>query len=130
MADHGTYKPATQTIHGVIVENKSGRLAIRGRVVVDATGDGDVAARAGVPFEVGRPSDGLAQPATLFFKCLNMDWPRAFDYVVRNYAALVDRAKAEVGQDFVLGRPLLRERQPLAGVGDEVLFSDLAEREE
>ncbi len=38
--------------------------------------------------------------------------------------------EAIVGQDFVLGRPLLRERQPLAGVGDEVLFSDLAEREE
>lgn len=38
------------TIKGIIVENKSGRCAITARVVVDATGDGDVAARAGAPF--------------------------------------------------------------------------------
>ncbi len=35
---------------GMIVENKSGRQAIFGKVIIDATGDGDVAARAGVPF--------------------------------------------------------------------------------
>ncbi len=35
---------------GVIVENKSGRQAITAKVVVDASGDGDVAARAGAPY--------------------------------------------------------------------------------
>ena len=35
---------------GVIVENKSGRQALLARVVVDASGDADVSARAGVPF--------------------------------------------------------------------------------
>ena len=35
---------------GVIVENKSGRQAIFSKVTVDASGDGDVAARAGAPF--------------------------------------------------------------------------------
>jgi len=35
---------------GLIVENKSGRLALMARVVVDASGDADVAARAGAPF--------------------------------------------------------------------------------
>ncbi len=35
---------------GVIVENKSGRQALMAQVVVDASGDGDVAARAGAPF--------------------------------------------------------------------------------
>ena len=38
------------SIRGVIVENKSGRQALMARIVVDASGDGDVAARAGVPF--------------------------------------------------------------------------------
>jgi hypothetical protein len=38
------------TLRGVIVENKSGRQALLGKVTVDATGDADVAARAGVPF--------------------------------------------------------------------------------
>jgi hypothetical protein len=37
-------------IRGVIVENKSGRLAMFGKVVVDASGDADVSARSGVPF--------------------------------------------------------------------------------
>ena len=37
-------------VTGVIIEDKSGRRALLARVVVDATGDGDVAARAGVPF--------------------------------------------------------------------------------
>ena len=36
-------------VRGVIVETKSGREAIRAKVVVDATGDADVAARAGAP---------------------------------------------------------------------------------
>ena len=37
---------------GVIVESKSGREAIRARVVVDATGDADIAAFAGVPLRI------------------------------------------------------------------------------
>ena len=37
-------------IRGVIVENKSGRQAMFGKVIIDASGDADVAARAGVPF--------------------------------------------------------------------------------
>jgi len=41
-------------LEGVIIENKSGRQAILAKVVIDATGDGDGAARAGVPFVKGR----------------------------------------------------------------------------
>lgn len=37
-------------LQGVIVENKSGRQALLGQVTVDATGDADVAARAGAPY--------------------------------------------------------------------------------
>jgi hypothetical protein len=55
-------------VRGLIVESKSGREAILAKVVIDCTGDGDVAARAGVPFELGRPYDGLCQPMTLMFE--------------------------------------------------------------
>jgi len=50
---------------GAVVENKSGRQALLGAVTVDATGDADAAARAGVPFwqtcaeEAPRLGDGL-----------------------------------------------------------------------
>jgi hypothetical protein len=39
----------------VIVENKSGRQAIAGKVFIDCTGDGDLAAQAGCTCEYGRP---------------------------------------------------------------------------
>jgi hypothetical protein len=44
-------------LKGIIVENKSGRSALFSSVVVDASGDGDVAARAGVPFWQADPDD-------------------------------------------------------------------------
>ena len=37
------------TVRGIFVENKSGRQAVKAKVTIDATGDADVARRAGVP---------------------------------------------------------------------------------
>lgn len=37
-------------VKGIVVENKSGRSALLARMVVDGSGDGDVAYRAGAPF--------------------------------------------------------------------------------
>ncbi|MBN2584359.1 MAG: FAD-dependent oxidoreductase, partial [Planctomycetes bacterium] len=49
--------------------------AVTAKVVIDATGDGDVAARAGCRYELGRPSDGLLQPMTLMFEVRGLgDW--------------------------------------------------------
>ncbi|EIP98170.1 flavoprotein involved in thiazole biosynthesis [Opitutaceae bacterium TAV1] len=53
-------------VTGVFTESKSGREFIRARIVIDTTGDGDVCARAGCPFEHGRPGDGKTQPMTLY----------------------------------------------------------------
>jgi hypothetical protein len=53
-------------IRGVFTASKSGVEYIEANVVIDATGDGDVAAAAGCEFEQGRPYDGLTQPVTLF----------------------------------------------------------------
>ncbi len=62
---------------GLITESKSGRRAYRARVVIDGTGDGDVAAYAGAEFFKGRESDGKMQPATLMFKVAGVDMSRA-----------------------------------------------------
>lgn len=64
-------------IIGVIVQNKNGRGMICAKCVVDATGDGDVAASAGVPYFKGRESDGKMQPCTLMFKIGGVDYARA-----------------------------------------------------
>ena len=60
-------------IKGIITESKSGREAIMANVIIDASGDGDIAARAGVPYQKGRASDGKMQPMTLMFKVAGVD---------------------------------------------------------
>ena len=57
---------------GVVFESKSGPVVIRARQIVDCTGDGDVAAAAGAPFELGR-DDGLVQPMTLMFRMVDFE---------------------------------------------------------
>jgi len=90
-------------IQGVIIESKSGRFAVLARQVIDATGDADVAARAGVPFRMGRDGDKLMQPFTLFFKCLKMDWRKTIRYVHEHAAELREKVKEKVGTGFILG---------------------------
>ncbi len=53
---------------GVVIESKAGRQAVMGRAIIDCTGDGDVLARAGCEYEIGRTSDGMIQPMTLMFE--------------------------------------------------------------
>lgn len=66
-----------QTIKGVITESKTGRSAVLADIVIDASGDGDIAARAGVPFVLGRESDNKMQPMTLMFKVGGLDPERS-----------------------------------------------------
>ncbi|MGP4052463.1 FAD-dependent oxidoreductase [Streptomyces sp. 2A115] len=65
----------------VVFETKSGPVAIDAGVVVDGTGDGDVAAACGAPYEIGRPEDGLVQPMTLMFRVADFLRPRFAEYV-------------------------------------------------
>ena len=64
-------------IKGVIVESKSGREAIFAKRIIDCSGDGDVAARAGAEFQKGREEDGKMQPVTLMFRIGGVDYTRA-----------------------------------------------------
>ena len=65
-----------RTIKGIRVLTRSGIERIAAKVVIDATGDGDVAAKAGVSCDFGNPELGKVQPATLFFHINNVDTPR------------------------------------------------------
>lgn len=55
-------------IKGVVFETKSGPVVIHAKTIVDCSGDGDIAALAGAPYEIGRLEDGLTQPMTLMFR--------------------------------------------------------------
>jgi hypothetical protein len=71
----------------VFIENKNGRQAIRAKVFVDATGDGDLARHAGLPFEI---RDGL-QPPTTCAKISGL--PKSAGGMLR----LIDRHREEFG---------------------------------
>lgn len=60
-------------IVGIKTASKSGVEEINAQVVIDCTGDGDVAFRCGVPFEMGNEELGLIQPATMFYHISNVD---------------------------------------------------------
>lgn len=60
-------------ITGIVVEHKSGRQVILADVVIDCSGDGDVAARGGAAWEKGRTGDGLVQAPTLVFRIGGVD---------------------------------------------------------
>ncbi|HEY5900252.1 MAG TPA: FAD-dependent oxidoreductase [Burkholderiales bacterium] len=70
-------------VEGAVLETKSGPLAIRARVTVDCTGDGDLAVQAGAPFEIGR-ADGLVQPMTLMFRVVEFQ-RQAFEAYVTQH---------------------------------------------
>jgi len=55
-------------VKGLLVETKSGRLAVKAKVVIDATGEGDVAFRVGAPMLNRSPNCGVA------FAIKNVDW--------------------------------------------------------
>jgi hypothetical protein len=71
-------------VKGVVFETKSGPVVIHARVVVDCTGDGDIAASAGAPFEVGRQEDRLVQPMTLMFRMVEFE-RAAFETYVKEH---------------------------------------------
>ena len=62
----GVVMASDDRIEAVLVETKSGRFAIRGRIFVDGSGDGDLSAWAGVPYEVGDGDGNMLYPSTMF----------------------------------------------------------------
>ena len=67
---------AGASLEGLLVATKEGLRAMEGKIVIDATGDGDVAWFAGAPVDKGR-ADGLMQPVTLEFTLDGVDESRA-----------------------------------------------------
>ncbi|MCX8025000.1 MAG: FAD-dependent oxidoreductase, partial [Thermanaerothrix sp.] len=64
-----------ENIRSVLLATKSGFFRIRPKVVIDATGDADIAALAGVPYESA--TNGPIQALTTTFRLLNVDTQRA-----------------------------------------------------
>ncbi len=70
---------SNKELKGLIIESKSGREAVLGKVVIDATGDADVSAKAGVPFIYEPPGS-----SSLEFRMGNVDLQRTYEYFKEN----------------------------------------------
>jgi FAD dependent oxidoreductase len=88
-----------EKIMGVIAVNKSGFVKLMADVIIDASGDADVAAKAGVPFESAE--DGPVQSLTTTFKLMNVDTDKAKDVKKEQLHALMDKA---IKEGYVLPR--------------------------
>ena len=102
------------TVRGVIVESKSGRQAILADVVIDATGDGDIAARAGAPYEMKEKEN--IQPGNLIFRMDNVNVDKIRLAVARD----PDKARTVRGQGLGAEYFLNAERFVLDGFVDEI----------
>jgi hypothetical protein len=108
----GISMAADNKIDAVFVESKSGRHAIRGQVFIDCSGDADIAAWSGAPFEKGSTAEDMLFPS-LMFRINGVDVERAgraWDVLARQ----MDEAEAAGTHKFPRKRPIVRpQRHPI-----------------
>ena len=68
-----------RTVKGIIIENKSGRQAILAGITVDASGDADVAARAGAPIDK-LPQSGYLMAMIMLFRVGGINYKKIAKY--------------------------------------------------
>jgi hypothetical protein len=101
-------------IDALLVETRSGRMALRAREFIDCTGDGDIAHHAGVPYELGDGHGDALYPSTMF-RLSNVDAPRALAAVgdFKAIDTLMDKAAATGRYTFPRRGAILRpQRNP------------------
>jgi len=85
-------------VEGVIFESKQGRFALKAKVTVDCTGDGDVFAAAGAEFESDFDSKSAHARLNTSFRFGNVDMRRFLDFRMiypEKYSALMQEAREE-----------------------------------
>jgi FAD dependent oxidoreductase len=78
-------------MRGILIESKAGRQAILAKRVVDASGDADIAYRAGAPCAKTPKNEMMG--ATVMFSCAGVDRDRFFQYVKENPSTFGDWGK-------------------------------------
>lgn len=98
------YSPVTgvtmenNNVTGVVTTTKDGKQTFEADVVVDTTGDGDVAYYAGTEMVMGREEDGRSMPVSLVFALANVDVERLMIFLENEndtYKRILEEAKTE-----------------------------------
>lgn len=96
-------------IHALMVETKAGRQAVRAGVFIDCSGDGDLAAWAGAPFEVGDDQGHMLYPS-MMFRLNGIDPEKAGD-AWRTIPALMEKAEAAGTHKFPRKAAIVRPQR-------------------
>jgi len=104
----GVVMEPDDTIRALIVETKSGRAAVIGRMFIDCSGDGDLAAWAGAPFELGDGRGSMLYP-TMMFRVNGVD-PAAAGEAWLTVPQLMDEAEKR-GVRFPRKKPVVRPQK-------------------
>lgn len=86
-------KTSERRIDALVLETKSGRVAVRGKAFIDCSGDGDLAFFSGAAWEKGDAQGHLLYPSTMF-RVNGVDPVRAGE-AWKTIPALMERAQAE-----------------------------------
>jgi hypothetical protein len=109
-------------IHVLLVETKAGRQAIRAGIFIDCSGDGDLAAWAGAPFEVGDSEGRMLYPSMMFR--LNGIDPEKAGEAWKTIPALMEKAEAAGTHKFPRKAAIVRPQR--SGIEWRVNFTQLA----
>jgi hypothetical protein len=74
-------------VQGVVFESKSGRRAVLGKVIIDTTGDGDVYASAGAPYDGRMDPEDRSSKLALVFRIGNIDSEKFYGFRKNNAQA-------------------------------------------
>lgn len=112
-------------VQALLVETKSGRFAVTGQAFIDASGDGDLAAWAGAPYELGDGAGNMLYPSTMFR--LNGINPERADKAWEVIPKLMLQAEAEGRYKFPRKTPIVRPQK--SGIEWRVNLTQLANRD-
>jgi len=96
------------TIRAALIETKSGRYAVLAKTFIDCSGDGDLAAHAGAPFEKGTSGHDMMYPSTMF-RVNGVDAARAGD-AFNHFGRLMEDAE-KLGRRFPRKTPIIRPQK-------------------
>jgi hypothetical protein len=117
----GTVMHDERRINALLVETKAGRQAVRANIFIDCSGDGDLGAWAGAPFEVGDVNGHMLYPS-MMFRLNNIDPAKAGE-AWRTIPQLMDEALAKGTHTFPRKGAIVRPQK--SGIEWRVNFTQL-----
>jgi hypothetical protein len=85
-------------VKGAVLDTKLETWRIEADIIVDCTGDGDVAAFSGARFDKGDRETGTMQPISMLFMCGNVDVARVFEFWASEAFPKLLRAAVDRGE--------------------------------